>query len=155
MALLVRYVESATDLADLVRTGAPLSPESWEIFGRINRSILMLEPRGDLGRHLRSKMLEDWDTVSEYRNKLQAATDHRAPTFYWLVLVSGFLAVVVPCCVYAPTRPTLVGLGLFGAYNGIVMYIIFVIANPFVGSAAVESTRWGGRLLAIMKGAGD
>lgn len=62
------------------------------------------------------------------------------PGFFWLLAICGFFAVVFPCYVYSPKLGNLMTLSVSATFNGIVLYIIFAIANPFTGPGAIEST---------------
>ena len=84
-------------------------------------------------------MLSDWDNVSEFHLRLRTIAGYETPGFFWVVIISGFLAVVIPCFVYSPNIANLAILGTFSAFNGIVMYVIFSIANPFTGALAIDS----------------
>jgi hypothetical protein len=84
-------------------------------------------------------MLADWNKVSEFHQRLRVTAHNEVPHFLWVVMLTGFLVVVFPCYVYRPTLANLVTLGVFAAFNGLVMYVIFSIANPFTGPAAIDT----------------
>lgn len=75
------------------------------------------------------------------------------PFFFWLVAISGFFSVVIPCYAYSPRATNLLSLGTFAAYNGIVIYAILAAVDPFTEPGAIESTALE-NLLAAMKGQG-
>lgn len=55
------------------------------------------------------------------------------------MIIAGFLVMVIPCYVYSPKIANLVMLSVFAAFNGMVMYVIFAIENPFAGPIAIDS----------------
>ena len=55
------------------------------------------------------------------------------------MIISGFLAVVILSYVYSPNIANLAMLGIYAAFNGLIMYVIFSIANPFTGALAIDS----------------
>ena len=63
----------------------------------------------------------DWDSISEYRREIEVAAGYQMPSFFWILVIAGFFAVVVPAFVHSPTFANLLALSVFAAYNGLVM----------------------------------
>lgn len=118
----------------------PFGGHAWDHYQRTSRALWDLRPMNEKQKELRAEMLADWDLVSELRQQLKAAVGYTVPAVFWLVAVTGFFAVVVPCYVYAPKLVNLATLSVYAAFNGMVMYVMFAIANPFTGIAAIEFT---------------
>ena len=57
-----------------------------------------------------------------------------------MVIIVGFFAIIIPCYVYSPKLANLVMLSTFAAVNGLVMYVILAIQNPFTPPVAFDST---------------
>ena len=142
-ALRTLILDYLTDLMRIERTALAEDRPSYRSsleHQRINRQLLNLHAANDRQRDLRAQMLADWDKVSEFHLRLRTTAHNEVPHFLWLVMVTGFLVVVFPCYVYKPKLANLATLSVFAGFNGIVMYLIFSIANPFTGPGAIEST---------------
>ncbi len=108
-------------------------------FRRIERELGDLQPTNDKQVDLRTQMLADWDALSGFREQLRAAVGYQLPRFFWIVVIAGFFAVVIPCYAYSPNVGNLVSLSTFAAFNGIVMYVMFAITDPLSGPGAIEA----------------
>ena len=138
--MLADYVEGHTRWDHVALSEERLSRRTWAAYRRIDETLRDLEPANEHQRDLRTQMLADWESVLGLRNRLQIATNARMPFLFWLVAVSGFFAVLFPCFIYSSSPQNLTMLGMFAAFNGIVLYAIFAIGNPLMGPGAVEST---------------
>ena len=141
-ALRTLIMDYLTDLMRIERTALAEdrpSYRSWLEHQRINRQLLNLHATNDRQRDLRAQMLADWDKVSEFHLRLRTTAHNEVPHFLWVVMVTGFLVVVFPCYVYKPKLANLATLSVFAGFNGIVMYLIFSISNPFTGPAAIDA----------------
>jgi hypothetical protein len=135
----VNYVKTAIESDRAALAESHISSQTWINYHRINRQIRNLQPNNNDKEYLRAKMLADWDTVSEFHTRLRTIAEYEAPGFFWVVILSGFLLVVVPFYVYSPSIANLAMLSTYSAFNGLVMYVIFSIANPFTGALAIDS----------------
>jgi hypothetical protein len=70
-------------------------------------------------------MLSNGDSVSEFHLRLRIIADYKPPIYFWVVVISAFLAIVIPCYVYSRCVGNLAIPGTFSAFNGIVMHVIF------------------------------
>lgn len=139
-AMIVEYVEAVLREERTTLSEAGLSRRTWADYERIDRALRDLEPVSEYQRDLSAQMLSDWDAVSEFREQYELAAEHKVPGFFWLLALSGFFAVVIPFYVYSPNPANLLTISIFAAFNGIVLYIILAIANPFTGPGAIGST---------------
>jgi hypothetical protein len=119
----------------------------------IDRKLRELQPVDEYQRSLRKQMLSDWDAVSAHQEKIKVAAQHVVPDFFWILAVSGFFAVVIPAYVYSPKLSNLITLSTYAAFNGIVLFMILAIDNPFLGPGAIKSVALE-ELLATISGAG-
>jgi hypothetical protein len=138
--LIVDYVKTVLEADRIALAGDRLSNQTWINYHRINRQLRNLQPTNNDQEYLRSQMLKDWDTVSEFHQRLRTIAEYEAPSFFWVVIVTGFFAVVIPCYIYSPKIANLAMLSTYAAFNGLVIYVIFSIANPFTGPLAIDST---------------
>jgi hypothetical protein len=113
--------------------------QSWLLYQRISEQLANLTHSGSDLDDLQDMMQADWDTVSDFHQRLRAVAEYEAPGFFWFVIISGFLVIVIPCHVYSPKPSNLVTLSAYAAFNGFVMYVIFAMANPFTGPLAIDS----------------
>lgn len=118
---------------------ARLSDETWATYHRISRTLRALGPNSEHQRYLYDQMLKDWDSISGYLSEIEVAVGYRMPRFFWILVIAGFFATVVPACVHPPTFPNLLALSVFAAYNGLAMYSILAIENPYTGPDAIHS----------------
>lgn len=137
--MIVNYVKTSIEADRAALAESHISSQTWINYHRINRQLRNLQPKNNDQEDLRAKMLTDWDIVSEFHMRLRTIAEYEAPGFFWVVILSGFLLVVVPFYVYSPSIANLAMLGTYSAFNGLVMYVIFSIANPFTGALAIDS----------------
>lgn len=138
-ALVLDYVTTLMEIDQVALAEHRLSYRSWHEYQRINRQLLNLHAANEHQIDLRAQMLADWDKVSEFHQRLSTTAHNEVPHFLWAVMIAGFVVVVFPCYVYKPKLANLVTLSAFAAFNGLVMYVIFSIANPFTGPAALDT----------------
>ena len=136
---LVEFVQTISTEDRIALASDQLSRKSRSIYLRIDRQLRDLLADNEGLQGLRGQMLADWDNVSEFHLRILSAAEYASPAFFWLVIISGFFAVVIPCYIYTPSAGNLVLLATFAAFNGIVMYVVFSIANPFTGALAIDS----------------
>ena len=153
--MVVSYVKTALEADRAALAESKISSQTWINYYRINRQLRNLQPKNNDQEDLRAKMLTDWDTVSEFHGRLRTIAEYEAPHFFWVVILSGFLLVVVPFYVYSPSIANLAMLSTYSAFNGLVMYVIFSIANPFTGALAIDSNIFENLLATMSSAAGN
>jgi len=151
----VNYVKTAVEADRAALVESELSGQTWIYYHRINRQLRNLQPKNNDQEDLRAKMLTDWDTVSEFHVRLRTIAEYEAPGFFWVVILSGFLLVVIPFYVYSPSIANLAMLSTYSVFNGLVMYVIFSIANPLTGALAIDSNILGNLLATMSSAAGN
>jgi len=137
--MVVNYVKTVMVADRAALAESHISSQTWVNYYSIDRQLRNLQPKNNDQEDLLASMLKDWDTVSEFHVRLRTIAEYEAPGFFWVVILSGFLLVVVPFYVYSPSIANLTMLGAYSAFNGLVMYVIFSIANPFTGALAIDS----------------
>ena len=153
--MVVDYVTTITEVDRAALAESHFSSQTWLNYHRINRQLRNLQPKNNDQEDLRAKMLTDWDTVSEFHVRLRTIAEYEAPGFFWVVIISGFLLVVVPFYVYSPSIANLAMLSTYSAFNGLVMYVVFSIANPFTGALAIDSNILENLLATMRSAAGN
>lgn len=133
----VAYVRSELEDDRAALAEGHLSSRTWAEYKAIERQLRGLEPGDDYEADLRTQILADWDAVSNFRQQLEASVKYQVPNIFWWVAILGFLAVVVPWFVYAPVAANLTMLGTFSAFDGLVLYAILAVSNPFNGAGSI------------------
>ena len=134
-----RYVSVVLDsewrqLAD----GGRLSASAWAAWEQVYDTVLDLEGETLRERSLRDHMLDGVHLVAEMRDRREShgLGVHTAP--FWFAAVSGLILVALPYCCFRPSGYHLALLTVFGAYTGVVFFLIFSFSNPFAGIGGLE-----------------
>jgi hypothetical protein len=85
-------------------------------------------------------MILDWDIVAKSRIARLAAAAHELPTFLISVCIVGFFFVTAPYFAFTPKIANLFLITLHAAFNGLIIYLVLIIANPFSIPAPIEPT---------------
>ena len=93
--LIVDYVKTAMEADRIALADDRLSNQTWINYHRIYRQLRKLQPTNNDQEYLRAEMLKDWDIVSEFHQRLRSIVEYEAPSFFWIVIITGFFAVVV------------------------------------------------------------
>jgi len=115
-----------------------LSDVTWVKYRTVNRSLLSLVAKNNLQKELRQQMINDWHNVSQYRYDIEVAAGNEVPDSFWILAALGFSAVTIPSFVFGSKPTNLLMLSVFAAYNGLVIYFIFALDNPFTESIHID-----------------
>ena len=115
-----------------------LSPQTWLQWELMYLSILDLDPTIRRDLDLRNRLIQDAETIAEARQARLFSTAAGVSGPFWVIALVGFLFVSVPFFVFKPDNVNLFLLILFGAYNGIIVYFILALSNPFHGPVPLE-----------------
>jgi hypothetical protein len=136
---LVDYARVVVDdeWAELGRSGQ-LVGEAWERWDTAYRMVLAIEPETAGQKALHDHMISQLHAISTARD--QRARDRSNSNFslFWLAAISGVVLISGGYYIYPPERHNLVLMGLFNAYTGIVLYLIFAFSNPYLDPAALQ-----------------
>lgn len=115
-----------------------LPAETWSKWDDVYQAILDLEPQGARQTSLRDHMLEQIQSVAEFRvGRESHAADSMTPLF-WAAAVMGVVFIAIGFHIYRPNRHSLTMLSIFAAYTGIVLYFIYAFSNPYSPPARFE-----------------
>lgn len=114
-----------------------LSQRAWILWDTVYRGILDLEPSNARQESLRSRMLDDIETISRSRDIRGADSASGVTGLFWMVVVFGVLIVVFLEFVVRGKRPNLLLLAAFLAYNAVIIYTILAMANPYSPPGAI------------------
>lgn len=136
---LVEYLEVVTgeEWQRLGRTG-DLSPIAWEKWDQAYRIVLELEPRTAGQTALHDHMISQMHAVGTARDQRARDGGSTILPFFWLAALSGVVLISGGYYVYPAERQNIVLMGLFNAYTGIILYMIYAFSNPFLPPAALQ-----------------
>ena len=137
-AKIAKYMEAFlnTEQASLATTSS--SRFAWEWYTEIEQDFLELPTEKAHHKDMRSEIRKNWDVISEYRRTYQAASARKIPGFFWALAILGFAFITIPFHAFQPKPSNLTVMTVFAAYNGIVIYFIYAMNNPFTGPAPIE-----------------
>ena len=133
-----KYVQTVISEEWVMLSQKQLSDNAWEHYRNVKVELLHLEPKDLFQKDLRSQMILDWNIVSKSRIARLAAAAHEIPTFFFIIIIVGFFFVTVPYFAFSPKFANIFLLAIHAAFNGLVIYFVLIIANPFSQAAPIE-----------------
>ena len=115
-----------------------LTAQAWAHWGTLYDGILDLAVDTPRRASLRAHMLADVGRISEVRDRRAAHTDGRVLGMFWVAALAGVVMVAAGYHGFAPDRATYTMLGLFGAYTGLILFLIHAFSNPYAAPGALE-----------------
>ena len=115
-----------------------LSPNAWKHCREVEVKLLHLVPKGLFQSDLRAQMIQDWDIVSRSRIARVSFAVYGVPAFLMGVCIAGFFFAVAPYFAFAPKAANLFLISLHAFFNGLIIYLILAVANPFSLPARIE-----------------
>ena len=115
-----------------------LSPNAWKHYREVEIKLLHLAPQGLFQSDLRAQMIQDWDIVSRSRIARVSFAVYGVPAFLMGVCIAGFFFAVAPYFAFAPKAANLFLVSLHAFFNGLIIYLILAVANPFSPPARIE-----------------
>lgn len=136
---LSRYTHSVVDeeWSVLAREGR-LLPEAWAHRETIYLAVLDLVPQTPREHALRDHMLDGAEMIATIRQLRENMALEPINPLFWFAAVAGVALVSVPYFVFRPSAVNLLLLSIYGAFTGIVMFIIFALSDPFSPPGLLE-----------------
>lgn len=133
------YAETvvAEEWAELADTGR-LSGAAWQGWEAVYEIVLDLEADTLRQATLRNAMLADLEEVAKMRDSRESHGFSNNLMPFWFAAISGVVLISFAYFYFAPRPLNLLLLSVFGAYTGIVLFLIFSFSNPFAAPAALE-----------------
>ncbi|KUF12317.1 DUF4239 domain-containing protein [Pseudoponticoccus marisrubri] len=122
----------------LLSENRPLSAEGWILRETIYLGVLDLVPETPRQEDLRRHMVAKAQLIAELRQERENTALHAVNALFWIAALAGVVLVTVPYFVFSPTRLHLLLLSIYGAFSGLVMFIIYAFADPFDTPGALE-----------------
>lgn len=117
-----------------------LSAQTWLQWDAMYSNVLDLTPSNLSEESLREHLLNDVVAISEYRERRLFSASYGLSLPFWAIAIAGFVLISVPYFVFRPGLVNLCLLTTFGVYNGMVIYLILALSNPYKGPANIEPT---------------
>ena len=104
-----------------------LLPDAWAHREAIYLALLDLVPRTGREEALRDHMLEDVQLIATIRQLRENMALNPINSLFWFAAISGVALVSLPFFVFRPNTVNLVLLSVYGAYTGVVMFVIYAM----------------------------
>ena len=105
---------------------------------QVVKAVVNLKPVNSDQKMLRSLIVADLDSLSDYRvirlNGAQAT-----PPFFMYIIIFGFLVTMACFGAYPPQTPLVVLILFYTVFIGLVLYLILQLSDPFQGDIGVSA----------------
>jgi hypothetical protein len=118
--------------------GQGLSDAAWTAWATAYEQVLDLVPQTPRQGSLRDHMLSSLHAISASRDMRETEAITSVAHFFWIAALSGVVLIAFGHYIYAPERHNLVLLGLFSAYTGAILFLIYGFSNPYSPPAALH-----------------
>lgn len=111
--------------------------KAWQLFGELQLGVLNLMPENARQKALVTRLLQDLDEISDYRQErfYHAKKD---PPIYVFIALFGFMITMSLFCVHPPKTTSMIFMSMFSAFVGVVMYFSLAMSQPFDGPMSVS-----------------
>jgi hypothetical protein len=113
-----------------------ISLEADKQFQTLYEGILSLDATTVRQEILRASLVEDVDEVSDFR-QVRHFNATAPPLYFLYIALFGFVMTVVFMAVYPPDKVTLILIGSYCAFIGVVFYFLLALNDPFTGPIRV------------------
>jgi len=135
-----RYVKTVIEEEWILLSQKRLSENAWRYYRDVENKLLHLQPKDLFQKDLRSQMIHDWDIVAKSRIARLAAAAYELPHFLITICIVGFFFVTAPYFAFAPRFANIFLIILHSSFNGLIIFLVLIIANPFSIPAPIEPT---------------
>ena len=115
--------------------------------------MLALAPADARQTALRDHMLQDVRRIARLRDQREIESLYGLTPIFWVAAVVGVVLTIAAYFTFSPTVLHLSLLGIYGAYMGLIMHLIYAFTNPYEQPARLPPSAFD-RLLATEIGAG-
>jgi hypothetical protein len=138
---LTEYTHQAIE-AEWVTLGETqrLSGDGWRLWEVVYLAALDLQPVTPRETDLRAHMVHNAQKIAGLRQARENTALHSVHPLFWVAAVAGLVLVTVPYFVYMPTPLHLMLLSVYGAFSGLVLFVIFAFSDPFSAPGALQPT---------------
>lgn len=108
-----------------------LAPAAWGRWDVAYNGVLDLSPATDRQRSLRDHMLSQLHAIAETRVKRENHGSGSISGMFWFAAMSGVVLISLAYYSFPPERFNLVLISMFGAFTGIILFLIYAFSNPY------------------------
>ena len=129
---LARYLSAVVD-GEWDRLGRHfgLSADAWREWDAVYVRLLDLTPQTDRERYLANRMRDRSTAIARFRQIRETTAVGAFSGLFWGPAAMGLALLTIPFYVFPPTWNNLALLSVFGLYSGVVLFFIYMFANPF------------------------
>ena len=80
-------------------------------------------------------MLDRIYLVSDSRTKRESTVADSMSAIFWFAALSGVFFIALAYYSYPPRRRNILLISMFGAYTGIILFLIYAFSNPYIQPA--------------------
>jgi len=113
------------------------SPRTAEASATLSRAILAIQPAPGRESVIYADLLKLNDQLAESRDERLSATDLGLPPIYWHVICFLILLLLVFAAFVEPQWGRVMSLGGLGAGLGLLITLVFIFDQPFLGEVSV------------------
>jgi hypothetical protein len=138
-AVLIDYTQAIIDDDWPAMANDQLGQRTSSLKRQFTEKVLELKPANSIHKEIRSSILADIDTLSDYRlTRLNYSL--AKPPVYSFIVIFGFLVSMACFGVYQPHVPLITLVSLFTIFIGMLFYFILAMSDPFQGKTIVDPT---------------
>jgi len=138
-AILIEYLQAVIDDDWLAMANNQLGQRTSALKRQFTEKIIELKPANSVQKELRSQIIADVDTMSDYR-LIRLNHSMAKPSVYFLVMIFGFLVCMACFGAYQPNFSLIALVSLCTLYIGMVLYLILALSDPFEGANIIDPT---------------
>lgn len=138
-AILIEYTQAVIDDDWPAMANDRLGQRTSALKRQFTEKVIELKPTNSIQKEIRSHILADIDTMSDYR-LIRLNHSLAKPPVYILVIIFGFLVSMACFGAYQPHFPLIALVSLCTLFIGMVLYLILAMSDPFQGATIIDPT---------------
>jgi hypothetical protein len=138
-AVLIDYAQAVIDDDWPAMAKDQLGQRTSALKRQFTEKVIELKPTNSIQKEVRSHILADIDTMSDYR-LIRLNHSMAKPPVYVLVIIFGFLVSMACFGAYQPNLPLITLVSLCTLFIGMVFYLILAMSDPFQGATNIDPT---------------
>jgi hypothetical protein len=138
-AILIDYAQAVIDDDWPAMAKDQLGQRTSALKRQFTEKVIELKPTNSIQKEVRSHILADIDTMSDYR-LIRLNHSMAKPPVYVLVIIFGFLVSMACFGAYQPNLPLITLVSLCTLFIGMVFYLILAMSDPFQGATNIDPT---------------
>ena len=150
-SILIDYTQAVIDDDWPAMAGDRLGQRTSALKRQFTQKVLVLKPANSVQKEIRSSIIADLDTMSDYR-LIRLNHSMAKPPVYILVIIFGFLVSMACFGAYQPHIPLIALVSLCTLFIGMVLYLILAMSDPFQGAMIVDPTAFAYLIEALESG---